>query len=130
MLKGSPLLNPALVAALARAGHGDLVVVADPGLPIPPGPEVVDLSLVPGMPSFQVTATSVVQALHVESVIFASEALSTAAEPLIREATAGLPQRTVSHTELKALLPRAGVVIRTGECTPFANVVLVAGTSF
>jgi D-ribose pyranase len=119
-----------LVAALARAGHGDMVVVADPGLPVPPGPEVIDLSLIPGVPSFQVTARSVVHALHVESAIFATEALATAAETLIQEATAGIPQRTVSHAELKALLPHAGVVIRTGECTPFANVVLVAGTSF
>lgn len=130
MLRTSELLNPALVAALARAGHGDLVVVADPGLPIPPGPEVVDLSLIPGVPSFQVTAHSVVQALHVERVVYATEASSTVAESLIQEAAAGIPQSTVSHTELKALLPTAGVVIRTGECTPYANVVLVAGTSF
>lgn len=130
MLTNGTLLNPALVSALARAGHGDLVVIADAGLPIPHGPEVVDLSLVPGVPSFELTARSVVHALHVESAVFAAEALTSAAHALIREVIADIPHRTVPHTELKALLPRAGVVIRTGECTPFANVVLVAGTSF
>lgn len=130
MLKDTFLLNPALLGALARAGHGDLVVVADAGLPIPSGPEVIDLALVPGTPSFHLTARCVVQALHVESVAVASESDSSVAAAQIEEVTAGLPRHTISHKELKDLLPLARVVVRTGECTPFASVVLVAGTSF
>jgi D-ribose pyranase len=130
MLKDHELLNPALASALARAGHGQLVVIADAGLPIPDGPELIDLSLVPGTPSFLLTGRTLVQSLHVESVIVAEESLSGPAAPLIQEIAADLPRQTVSHHGLKELLSHARVVVRTGECTPFANLVLVAGTSF
>jgi D-ribose pyranase len=130
MLKGSPLLNERLVAELTAAGHGDLIVVADAGLPIPVGTPIIDLALVPGQVPFDLTLRTVLAAVHVESVVVAEESDNGGIGATIREITAGLARRTVTHTELKDLLPTARVVVRTGECTPFANVVLVAGTSF
>ncbi|MFI5267617.1 MAG: RbsD/FucU domain-containing protein [Chloroflexota bacterium] len=52
MLRHELILNPRLLALLAGAGHGDIIVVADSGLPIPNTVEVVDLSLIRGVPSF------------------------------------------------------------------------------
>jgi len=39
-------------------------------------------------------------------------------------------RRVVSHDELKRLSHRARAVVRTGECTPYANLMLVAGVTF
>ena len=36
----------------------------------------------------------------------------------------------IAHEELKALTRHARVVVRTGEFTPYANIVLVAGVVF
>jgi D-ribose pyranase len=41
VLKRVPLLNPRLLALLAGAGYTDLIVIADAGLPIPPGVELI-----------------------------------------------------------------------------------------
>ena len=49
-MKRRGILNDALSGALARLGHTDTVVVADCGLPRPPGVAVVDLALVFGVP--------------------------------------------------------------------------------
>jgi D-ribose pyranase len=46
------LLNAQLAGALARLGHTDTLVVCDAGLPIPHGPETVDLAFQFGIPAF------------------------------------------------------------------------------
>lgn len=75
MLTGSVrILNPDLLRRLAALGHGDLVVIADAGLPIPVGVPTVDLSLVPGVPSFEEVLGVVVESLVVESATYAEEA--------------------------------------------------------
>ena len=44
------IINADLAGALSRMGHTDLVVICDAGLPIPPGPAVVDLAFQFGVP--------------------------------------------------------------------------------
>jgi D-ribose pyranase len=63
MLRHELILNPRLLALLAGAGHGDIIVVADSGLPIPNMVEVVDLSLTCGVPSFLQVLDAVQQTL-------------------------------------------------------------------
>ena len=45
------LLNPQLLALLARVRHTNSLVIADRGFPFWPGIETVDLSLVDGVPT-------------------------------------------------------------------------------
>jgi len=130
MLQDRRILNPRLLAMLAGAGHTDTIVIADSGLSIAPGVEVLDLSLTPGVPSFLQTFDVVRAALAVERIILAKE---TEGQPLYRELQPRLrtaPVEMVSHEEFKRLAARAKGVIRTGECTPYANIVLVAGVTF
>lgn len=42
----------------------------------------------------------------------------------------GVPLRELSHADFKQLTQSARGIIRTGECTPYANVGLLAGVSF
>lgn len=130
MLRDHHLLNPELLRALAGAGHTDLVVIADAGLPIPAGPHLIDLSLVPGTPSFAAVLGAVLDTLAVQEAIVATQTASSPAAAELDRLCANLPIRTVDHTELKALSRTARVIVRTGECTPYANVALVAGVTF
>ncbi|QEO15579.1 D-ribose pyranase [Agromyces intestinalis] len=133
MITNSPILNPALLAALAGAGHGHGIVVADAGLPLPAGVPVIDLSLTPGTPSFAVVVRAVLESTPIESYVVAAESATDGSfddwhglDALL----AHMPVTWVSHEEFTARLPSAHIVIRTGECTPYANIALIAGTTF
>lgn len=130
MLSDHAILNPRLLAALASAGHTDVVVIADAGLPVPGGVTVVDLSLVPGVPSFRQTVEAVRGSLVVEAAVVAEEAAEHGVAQELAHVLGGIPLETVGHDELKRLTRTAHVVIRTGECTPYANVALIAGVTF
>jgi D-ribose pyranase len=130
VLKNVSMLNPRLLALLAGVGHTDLIIIADAGLPVPPGVNLIDLSLVRGIPSFLQVLDAVREMLVYERAILARE---TREQPLF-EAIAlrlqGAPLQEFSHSEFKNLTLSARGIIRTGECTSYANVGLVAGVSF
>lgn len=128
----SGILNPAICSAIAGIGHTDYFVIADPGLPLPEGVKVIDLSLVRGIPSFIDTLKAVSKELVIESYILANE-MAPKSKDLFEQtcsALSGLPHKAVPHEELKKLTKKAKVIIRTGETTPFANVILVCGVNF
>lgn len=131
-MKQTTLLNQALSAVIAGMGHGDLLVIGDYGLPCPKGVQRVDLALRPGTPTFQETLETVLTELRVEQAIFAGEtgAVSPRVLDEALEALGGIPVVNVTHAELKELSARAVAVVRTGECTPYANVILKAGVTF
>ncbi|MDK1360090.1 D-ribose pyranase [Arthrobacter sp. zg-Y1219] len=127
-MKKTGILNAPLNAAIGRLGHGHLVVVADCGLPIPDGVPAVDLALVQGIPSFSDVLGALLDEIEVEGAIMAEEAGGTAVDSLL--AQAGLQPETVTHEEFKALLPSVRLIVRTGEATPYANVILRSGVTF
>lgn len=130
MLREVAILNPRLLALLAGAGHTDLIVIADAGLPIPLGLDVIDLSLVSGIPSFIQVVDAVRRVLAVESAVMARETRAQALYGELALRLKGLPVEEISHEEFKARLVKARGVIRTGETTPYSNVGLVAGVTF
>jgi D-ribose pyranase len=123
-------LNREVSRILARMGHTDSIVIADCGLPIPNGVECIDLALTLGEPAFLRVLGSVLADLEVERAIFASEAREQNPAVLDRAATlaaAGVNVDFVMHDRLKELSRQAQGIIRTGEATPFANVILYSG---
>jgi len=130
-MKKSPLLNIALSQLVASLGHGDMVVIGDAGLPVPPGVPLIDLALTRGIPAFIDTVNAVLAEMQVESYVVADE-LAVKNEAVASQVAAlSLPgQRNVSHDELKRLSKTARAVVRTGEFSPYANIILVAGVVF
>lgn len=131
-MKKSGLLNARLAAIVAGIGHGDLLVVADAGLPVPPGVECVDLAVTGGVPRMLDVLTAVAGELQVERFVLAEELLARAT-PLPDEVRTLFPdaaEDTLTHAEFKALTRSAHAVVRTGEFTPYANVILAAGVVF
>lgn len=130
-MKKQGILNAALSNILASMGHTDLLVVADAGLPIPPGVPVIDLAVRCGVPTFADVLSAIANELQVEQIVIASEARQTG-DPLpeVAELFPGVPLTTCPHEEFKQRAARARAVVRTGECTPYHNVILQAGVVF
>jgi D-ribose pyranase len=130
VLRQPGILNPRLLSVLAGAGHNDVIVVADAGLPVQPGVEIVDLSLVAGVPSFLQVFDAIRTTFVFDRVFLACE---TNDQPFMKELRLRLddvPVEEILHDELKQRVGAARAVIRTGECTPYANIGLVAGVTF
>lgn len=131
-MKKIGILNQPVSAVIADLGHLDTIAIADAGLPIPPETERIDLALTRGIPSFLDTMRVVLTEMQVERAIVAEEMLK--ASPQVYEAVKALlgnvPLETVPHLSFKEQTRLARAVIRTGEFTPYANIILVAGVVF
>ena len=128
-MKRSGIINSNLAGYLARLGHTDLVVVCDAGLPIPPGPAVVDLAFRFGVPSFETVLLGLLEELEIEGATAAEEIdHNPASHQLLRARFPNLG--LVPHQELKRTVARARLVVRTGEATPYSNVILRCGAPF
>lgn len=126
-------LNRDIARVLAGMGHTDSLVIADCGLPIPAGVECIDLSLTLGVPGFFDVLDSILADFKAERAVFASEAQTHNAAVVAKSremAAAQIAVDEVPHETFKRLCRDAKVVIRTGECSPYANVILHSGVIF
>lgn len=127
-MKRAGILNADLNAALCRLGHGDIVLVADCGMPVPAGVPVIDLALVHGVPRFEQVLDALLGEIVVERCVAAEEARGTVAEEWLDGRFSDIEY--IEHSDLKRLAGSAKVFVRTGEATAFANAALVCGVSF
>ena len=126
------ILNAQLAAALAGLRHKDFFVISDCGLPVPSGVEVIDLAVVFTVPRFIQVLDAVAPELVLEQTTLADEARGTQVEHWIDERF-NVPCDFIPHDGpggLKDRVHDARFVIRTGETTPFANVILHCGVPF
>ncbi len=114
-MKKTGLLNRPLSEIIAAMGHTDLLVVADAGLP--PLLDVV---------------RAIAGELQVEALTVADELLArdTALPDALRALLPDATPHHVPHEEFKRLTARARAIVRTGECTPYNNVILTSGVIF
>lgn len=129
-MKKQGILNSHLAKVFADLGHTDKVVIADCGLPIPNGVKRVDLALRLGEPSFLDVLDAVEADMVIEQITVADE-MFTENETIAKALTERFDTvKTCSHETFKREVEQAKVVIRTGEATPYANVILHAGVLF
>jgi D-ribose pyranase len=127
-MKRTKLLHSELSGLIAAMGHGDLLVIGDAGLPVPPGVRCIDLAVTRGVPRFFDVLDAVLAEMVVERAAWADEA-SDDLDAALRGRDLG-ETRQVSHEAFKALTSQARAVVRTGEFTPYANVCLWSGVAF
>lgn len=131
-MKKDGILNTNLISEVAAIGHTQYLVIGDAGLPIPKGVNVLDISLIKGVPGFMQVLEAVNEELVSEAYILAEEIkegnreLETQVHELLKEQ----PVTYVPHEEFKKLTEEAQVIVRTGETSSFANIILVAGVNF
>ena len=131
-MKRSGILNVDIAAVTASMGHMDTLTVADAGLPIPDEPLRIDLVVKPNLPRFLDVVDVLLAELVVQEAIVAAE-MAQISPALYAELCARLgniPVRAVPHTNFKELTAESKAVLRTGEFTPYANVILVSGVAF
>lgn len=135
-MKRTPLLHAELSRVIASMGHGDALVIGDAGLPIPDapqghgGPQRIDLAVTRGVPAFDDVLAAVLTELQVERALVATEACGPGGALPGWVYTLEAPVQAVSHEDLKQATRSARAVVRTGEFTPYRNIVLYAGVVF
>ena len=133
-MKRAGILNSEISRVLSYLGHTDCICIGDCGLPIPDEVERIDLALAFGEPTFMRTLEVVAGDMKIEKIVLAEEIKTQNPDVLhaIEELFAGqnVEVEYVSHVELKAQTHDCKAVIRTGETTPYANVILQAGCIF
>jgi len=131
-MKKTGILNKDISEVVASLGHKDTLVIADAGLPIPAETRRVDLALTEGIPSFLDTLRVVLTEMQVEGAIVAEEMLEASPKvyQALKELLGDVSIETVTHLIFKEQTRSAQAVVRTGEFTPYANVILVSGVIF
>ena len=136
-MKRTPLLNRHISCLIAGLGHRDEIVLADAGLPGPDGVPVIDLAVVQGVPGFFEVLAAIRTELAIEEAVYAEECnaelqskLTTNLESWAEEQKLPITINTISHEAFKDRNRQAKAIIRTGETTPYANLILVSGVVF
>ena len=133
-MKMGGILNSDISRVLSYMGHTDCIAIGDCGLPIPEEVERIDLALAFGEPTFMRTLETVVGDMKVEKIVLAEEIKEQNKDVLkqIEELFEGqdIEVEYVPHTELKQRTYECRAVIRTGETTPYANIILQSGCIF
>jgi D-ribose pyranase len=129
-VRATGLWHAELVKLLVDLRHGDSIVIADAGLPVSEDVQVIDLGWRRGEPRVRDLLHAVLCELVVERASLAKDIADEPLRVMFEVELADVPIDWISHDELKVLACSARAVIRTGDDTPFANVVLHAGVPF
>jgi D-ribose pyranase len=126
MLK-SGILNPRINELLSRVRHTNTLVIADRGFPFWPQIEMVDIALVDDVPSVLQVLAAVRQNFVFGKAWMAKEFLQNNSKDVQNEFVSvlrGIPLSYEKHIEFKKRVPHAIGLIRTGDTTQYANIIL------
>jgi D-ribose pyranase len=131
-MKKIGIINQPISSIIAGIGHTDRLVICDAGLPIPDGVTRIDLALKQGVPSFLETLEVILEEMQVESAILATEIKENNPEIElgIINLLGDIPITYVTHENFKEATGSAKAIVRTGEFSPYANIILLAGVVF
>lgn len=131
-MKKSALINSEISSVIARMGHTDMLTICDSGLPIPKNVERIDLALKHGIPTFLDTLDTVLEELKIEEVIIANEIESVSNDMYIEieKRFENIKITKIDHEEFKSMTKDSMAIVRTGEFTPYANIILKSGVVF
>ncbi|WP_297598807.1 D-ribose pyranase [uncultured Cetobacterium sp.] len=135
-MKKGRLLNSELSYEISKIGHTSHITLCDAGLPIPKDIKRIDLAIEAGFPSFIKTLDAILSEMMVEEIVIASE-IKTINQKIYNEILEtfkknGMSPKIVeiSHENFKSMTKESEAIVRTGECTPYANIILKSGVVF
>ncbi|MTI67350.1 MAG: D-ribose pyranase [Firmicutes bacterium] len=139
-MKKSKLINSDISFEISKLGHTDGIVISDAGLPIPENVKRIDLAVKKGVPSFLDVLDSVLDEQRIEEIIIAKEmkekspnmyeSLIDKIKDIETKENISIKIKEIDHEEFKKRTNDVKAIIRTGEYTPFANVILKSGVVF
>lgn len=135
-MKKAGIINADISRVLSYMGHTDRIAIGDCGLPIPEETERIDLALRLGTPRFMEVLEAILDDMVIEKVVLAEEikennpALLAEIQNLLKERELQVPVEFISHAQLKEETKSCRAVIRSGENTPYANIILQSACIF
>lgn len=132
-MKRQGMLNSEITKVLTDLGHTDQIAIGDAGLPVPDDVKKIDLALALSEPAFIRVLELVLEDMKVESVILAEEIKTKNADQLtaVKELLKDKEEiEYCSHEAFKEKLKGVKAVIRTGEATPYSNIILQSNVLF
>ena len=133
-MKKGILLNSEISYEIAKIGHTQTLTIGDAGLPIPRDVKRIDLAVTKEVPSFLQVLDAVLSEMKVEKITLADEinekAFGLKEQILKRFRQDEVTVEFVKHEQFKKLTEDSNVIIRTGETTPYANIILTSGVTF
>lgn len=131
-MKRFGILNKDILNAIGSLGHSDMIVISDAGLPIPKQVNRIDLSVTKGVVPFFDVLKPMLEEVVVEKVILAKEIKKNSPDihKQILALVGKIPVEYVSQEEFKKLTHDTKAIIRTGQCTPYTNIMLQIGVDF
>lgn len=121
------VLNPDINALLSRVRHTNTLVIADRGFPFWPMIETVDISLVDDIPRVLDVLRALRPNFRIGKAWMAQEFLDqndVRTRSAFAEALRGIDLGHEPHAEFKKRVPHAVGLIRTGDTTQYANLIL------
>lgn len=135
-MKKHGILNSSISKVLADLGHTDQITIGDCGLPIPASVEKIDLALALGSPSFDQVFELVLEDMKVEKVFLAAEIkeknpeMLAKIEMLLDREDPSIEIVWISHEQFKQQSHHSRAIIRTGEASPYSNIILQSAVVF
>ena len=123
----SGILNPQVLHLLARIRHTNTLVIADWAFPYWPQVETVDISLSAGVPTILQVLDLITPNFKVGRIWQAEEFLANNPQEKVNEFAKSfgkLPLSREPHADFKRRVPHAIGLIRTGDATPYGNIIL------
>ncbi len=124
------ILNPRILSLLVRVRHTNVLVISDRGFPFWPQIETVDISIVDDLPTVLQVLAAIRGNFHATQAYMAREFQknnSAATRAAFAKGLAGIPTKFEPHVQFKKRVPNAIGLIRTGDTTQYANVILISG---
>lgn len=139
-VKKGLLLNSEISYVISKLGHTDGLVIADSGLPIPDNVKRIDLAVTRNVPGFLEVLDAVLDEQRVEEIVIATEIKEASPQMYKRilerildikeEENVEIKINEIPHEDFKEMTKKSKAIIRTGEFTPYANVILKSGVVF
>ena len=147
-MKTEGILNNEISKLVAEMGHGDMIVITDRGFPFPRHEQTkcIDLSVGVNLPKVKDVTEVILTELEIEEVIIANETkevspetyeeLQEVLDPIDNKGN-DIKEKNIPHPEFKDLVLNGALngkelkgFVKTGQFTPYANIILISGVNF
>lgn len=131
-MKKNGIINGEISKVLSYMRHTDLICVSDLGLPCPNNVKSIDLSLKYGYPSFMEVLEEIKKDMKIEHITLAQE-IKESNKKVYNEILSmfkNISIEYISHIDFKQKTADCKAIVRTGEATPYANIILQSACIF
>ena len=131
-MRKTKVINTQISSVISDMGHFDTLSIGDAGMPVPAGTKKIDVAIENGVPSFIQVLTNILSELEVQKVHLANEIKTANPEQLeaVKALIGETPIEFINHSQMKQDLNKAKAFVRTGEMTPYSNIILESGVVF